>query len=94
VVITHQTISRLNSNEDVEPNLDYDEEEAKQTNSDEVPNDSEGVQQGYIKSDSEAAAGRSEQADQNQGTLLVAELSQRKWVVDQAGKRQGYALWR
>ena len=43
VVITHQTISRLSSNEksDVEPNLDYNEEEAKQTNSDEVPNDSE-----------------------------------------------------
>lgn len=33
VVITHQTISRLSSNEnsDVEPNLDYNEEEAKQT---------------------------------------------------------------
>ena len=51
MVITHQTISRLSSNEnsDVEPNLDYNEEEAKQTNSDEVPNDSDGVQQGYIK---------------------------------------------
>ena len=49
VVITHQTISRLSSDNksNVEPN--YNKEEAKQTNSDEVPNDSEGVQQGSIK---------------------------------------------